>query len=97
MSHLYDHAASPTETGRSPKMDVPRREKSLQDEEQTIRSKDGGAITSGQSEIQRYRNKHNLDYAVKTGLAGGLAGCAVWTDQDFHYNISMLIVRRLRR
>lgn len=30
------------------------------------------------SHIPKQKSKQNLDYVLRTGLAGGLAGCAVW-------------------
>ena len=43
-------------------------------DERTIASKGVGN--------QRHRNKQNLDYVLRTGLAGGLAGCAVMQAQS---------------
>ena len=42
-------------------------------------SLDEGTIASKGAGRQRHRNKQNLDYVLRTGLAGGLAGCAVCT------------------
>ena len=42
-------------------------------------SLDEGTIASKGVGNQRHRNKQNLDYVLRTGLAGGLAGCAVCT------------------
>ena len=42
-------------------------------------SPDEGTIASKRVGNQRHRNKQNLDYVLRTGLAGGLAGCAVCT------------------
>lgn len=42
-------------------------------------SRDEGTIASKGVGNQRHRDKHNLGYVLRTGLAGGLAGCAVCT------------------
>ena len=42
-------------------------------------SPDGGTVASKRVEIQRHSNKQNLDYVLRSGLCGGLAGCAVCT------------------
>ena len=42
-------------------------------------STDDGTVTSRRVGIQRHRNKQNLDYVLRSGLCGGLAGCAVCT------------------
>lgn len=43
------------------------------------RSPDEGTVASNRVGNQRHRNKQNLDYALRTGVAGGFAGCAVCT------------------
>ena len=40
-------------------------------------STDDGTVASRRVGIQRHRNKQNLDYVLRSGLCGGLAGCAV--------------------
>lgn len=35
------------------------------------------AMTAKEGGSQRHRNKQNFDYVWRSGLAGGLAGCAV--------------------
>ena len=45
-------------------------------------STDDGTVASKRLGIQRHRNKQNLDYVLKSGLCGGLAGCAVWRILD---------------
>lgn len=41
----------------------------------------GGTIAPRESRSWKSRNKQSLDYVLRTGLAGGLAGCAVSTPQ----------------
>lgn len=38
---------------------------------------DGQTIASKRAGSQNKQNKQSLDYVLRTGLAGGLAGCAV--------------------
>ena len=42
-------------------------------------STDEGTVASMRVGNQRHSNKRNLDYVLKSGLCGGLAGCAVCT------------------
>ena len=42
-------------------------------------STDDGTVASKRVGIQRHRNKQSLDYVLRSGLCGGLAGCAVCT------------------
>lgn len=79
MSKVNGHAAAPVSIAQSPDMDLPRGEQSLQDEKSNIQSADRGSIASKRAGSQRHRDKQNIGYALKTGLAGGLAGCAVGT------------------
>ncbi len=79
MSEANGYATAPTQRAQSPEMDVSRGEQSLQDKDSNIRSTDEGSIASKGSGSQRHRNKQNLDYLWRSGLAGGLAGCAVCT------------------
>ena len=51
----------------------------LQSPEMEEQSLDEGTIASKRVGNQRHRNKHNLNYVLRTGFAGGLAGCAVRT------------------
>ena len=43
------------------------------------RAPDKGTIASERTGNHRHRNKQNLDYVLRSGLCGGLAGCAVCT------------------
>ena len=43
----------------------------------TARPADFATVASKGAGSQRHRNKQNLDYVWRSGLAGGLAGCAV--------------------
>ncbi len=78
MSQADGHAAAPTHTAEPPKMDLPQGGQSLQDEPQSVRPTDRGTVASKGAGSQRHQNKQNINYALRTGLAGGLAGCAVW-------------------
>ena len=49
----------------------------LQNTVSTAQSPNGRAIAGKAPGSHNLRNKQSLDYVVKTGLAGGLAGCAV--------------------
>lgn len=40
-------------------------------------AENGQTITSKRAGSQTKQNKQSLDYVLRTGLAGGLAGCAV--------------------
>ncbi|KAL9098191.1 MAG: hypothetical protein Q9163_006105, partial [Psora crenata] len=44
-----------------------------------LQPQDEGTIASKRGRSQRHRNKQNLDYVWRSGLAGGLAGCAAKT------------------
>lgn len=46
-------------------------------------STDEGTVASRMVGNQRHSNKRNLDYVLKSGLCGGLAGCAVCTCRSF--------------
>ncbi|KAL9125595.1 MAG: hypothetical protein Q9217_005221 [Psora testacea] len=54
-------------------MDVSRRAK------RPIQSQDEATIASKGAGSQRHKNKQNIDYVWRSGLAGGLAGCAAKT------------------
>ena len=58
-------------------MDVPRSEKRLQSGITSKRPQDSNTVTSKRVGSPGHGNKQSLDYAMKTGLAGGIAGCAV--------------------
>jgi len=49
----------------------------LQSAASTTQSLDGRAIAAKEPGNYKPRNKQSLDYVLRTGLAGGLAGCAV--------------------
>ena len=71
MSQAHGQATASGQRAQAPQMGLPLGEqKNVQPSDQdTIALKGAGS--------QRHRNKQNLDYVVKSGLAGGLAGCAV--------------------
>lgn len=50
---------------------------SLQQDASPIRPSDGKPIAAKWAGSQKSKNKQSLDYVLRTGLAGGLAGCAV--------------------
>ena len=71
MSQAHGHATASGQSAQAPEMAI-----SLG--EQNVRQRsEQETITSKAVETQRHRNKQNLDYVLKSGLAGGLAGCAV--------------------
>ena len=71
MSQAHGHATAPGQSAQAPEMGISSGgQKIAQRSEQE-------AITSRDLEVQRHRNKQNLNYVLKSGLAGGLAGCAV--------------------
>lgn len=41
------------------------------------RAGDSDAVTSMRAGSQQQKKKQSLDYVLRTGLAGGIAGCAV--------------------
>lgn len=71
MSQAHGHATAPGQSAQAPEMGISLGEQKIvqRSEQETIASKGVG--------LQRHRNKQNLDYVLKSGLAGGLAGCAV--------------------
>ena len=77
LSHRGD-ATRPLQPQQRPGIDLAlasqeqRREKTVSSPEN-----DGQTIASKRAESQNKRNKQSLDYVLRTGLAGGLAGCAV--------------------
>ena len=95
MSLTHDHAACPTQIPKSPKMEVPQREQRPTEKKTSLFSKDNTTIASGGTGSQR--NKQSLDYALKTGLAGGLAGIAVRAIKHLHCVAAVLTILRLRQ
>lgn len=71
MSQAHGHATAPGQSAHAPEMGI------SVGEERNLRRSEQETITSKAVEAQRHRNKQNLDYILKSGLAGGLAGCAV--------------------
>lgn len=71
MSQAHGHATAPAQSAQAPEMGISSGgQKIAQRSEQET-------ITSKEVEVQRHKNKQNLNYVLKSGLAGGLAGCAV--------------------
>ncbi|KAL8779251.1 MAG: hypothetical protein Q9213_007023 [Squamulea squamosa] len=59
-------------------IDIIRRQETIAGENQTLRSSYNNTIAA--KPVGRHtQNKQNLDYVLRTGLAGGLAGCAAKT------------------
>ena len=77
MSQAHDHAAGSTQSALSSKMDMPQGSQRLAKSKSNPDFKDQQTVASGG--VGRPKNKQSLDYALKTGLAGGLAGIAVRT------------------
>ncbi|KAL2039982.1 hypothetical protein N7G274_007385 [Stereocaulon virgatum] len=73
MSQAHDDATAPTQPTQFSEMAVPRGQHSdLQPAgRETIASKGAGS--------QTHKHKQNIDYVLRSGLAGGLAGCAAKT------------------
>ena len=68
MSKADSHAAASIHTAQRSEMDIPQDGKTK-------------AIASLGAASQRHRNKQNLNYVWRSGLAGGLAACAVSTSR----------------
>ena len=60
-------------------------------------SPDEGTIASKRVGNQRHRDKQNLDYVLKSGLCGGLAGCAVCTSSIIAKEVHVNLPRRPKR
>ena len=74
MSQPLQDNAAPSSTARlSSKMDFAR----PSDEADPDRASKSDAVTSMRAGSQQKTKKQSLDYALRTGLAGGVAGCAV--------------------
>ena len=62
----------------TPKMEAGRAQRQrLMDQTESIGKNGEATITLKESQNRITRNKRSLDYVLRTGLAGGLAGCAV--------------------
>lgn len=68
------NAAPPSQSSQSSKMEIPRALSSNGALSVSMRTADK-PLTG--SPIRQPKDKRNLDYALRSGLAGGLAGCAV--------------------
>jgi len=55
----------------------PQGSNAASDEKSGTQPPDRNTIAAKGAGSQKPKNKQSLDYALKTGLAGGLAGCAV--------------------
>lgn len=66
---------------------------SLQQEASTTPPSNGEAIAAKWAGSRKPKNKQSLDYVLRTGLAGGLAGCAVWLPFE-HCNMHTVLTQR---
>ena len=71
MSHANGNATKYTD------MEVSQGEQSRQSGGSSASSKGRAPVASGEARGRGQKNKQSVEYALKTGLAGGLAGCAV--------------------
>ena len=76
LSQANSHATVSPYSVQRPEMDIPG---GRQAEERSLSSSDQATVASKEAGSQRHKNKQTVDYALKSGLAGGLAACAVWT------------------
>lgn len=72
MSPAYGHVATPIQPTE---MDVTSAQRIHNGDPN--KPPNAEAIASKGIGNQRHRNKQNLDYVLRTGLAGGFAGCVV--------------------
>ena len=97
MRQATGHAALSTQSGQSLEMDVPRAERTPPDGGPSILGKEYRTIASQKAGRRTQKDKQSLDYAMRTGLAGGLAGCAVSTNETApHCEITLLKTCRPR-
>ena len=77
MSKAVNHASPSSQSSRSFEMDTPQSRQALPGKDTNKPSSIRSTVATEGVGNQRHRNKQNLDYAAKSGLAGGLAACAV--------------------
>lgn len=70
------HAVASLQSLQSGEMEIGRGQK-LHDGSSVLQPPEEQKVASKGAGSQRLRNKQSLDYVLRTGLAGGLAGCAV--------------------
>lgn len=77
LSHRGD-AETPLQSPQPPEIDLTRAATEQRKENAaSYAADDGQTIASKRAGSQKKQNKQSLDYVLRTGLAGGLAGCAV--------------------
>lgn len=64
------YAATSIQSSQPPKMEITREDRAVSQDAETQTIASTGAS-------QQKRKKQSLDYVLRTGLAGGLAGCVV--------------------
>ena len=78
MTQSYQgHAKTSFQPSQPPKMEAVRVQSEARENKTVSKSIESGTIASIDASQQR-KNKQSLDYVMRTGLAGGLAGCVVW-------------------
>lgn len=79
LSHRGD-AETPLQSPQPPEIDLTRAATEQRKENAaSYAADDGQTIASKRAGSQKKQNKQSLDYVLRTGLAGGLAGCAAKT------------------
>lgn len=79
ISHEENAApANKTSRFREAEMDIMKSLPKPQGQPTTPDYSDREMAASKESHSPKQKSKQNLDYVLRTGLAGGLAGCAVW-------------------
>ena len=77
LSHRGDTATS-LQSQQPPEIDLTRASTEQRNDEAVSNvADDGHTIASKRAGSRNKQNKQSLDYVLRTGLAGGLAGCAV--------------------
>ena len=71
MSQAHGHATASGQSAQAPEMGISLGEQKI------VQRSEQETITSKGVDVQRHKNKQNLEYVLKSGLAGGFAGCAV--------------------
>lgn len=75
-----ENAASANKTSRlrEAEMDIKKVLPKPQEQIKILDYSDREMAASKGSHSSKLKSKQSLDYVLRTGLAGGLAGCAVW-------------------
>ena len=75
-------------------MDTTQSPQAVPEKDTSITSSNRSAVATEGIGSQRHGNKQNLDYAARSGLAGGLAACAVsleYWDHGFRNSDSRML------